>query len=58
VYEDERPEAKEAAEKKSARKSAKKDDASQVTSTSSEKTTLGDIEGLAALRDKLSGDNK
>ncbi len=58
VYEDERPEAKEAAEKKAAAKRAKKDDAPQVTSTSAEKTTLGDIEELAALRDKLSGDSK
>lgn len=59
VYEDERPENKEVAEKKAnAKKSSKKDDTQQVTSTSSEKTTLGDIEELAALRDKLSGDAK
>jgi len=55
VYEDERPEAKEAAEKRSAKRASKKEDAPQMTSTSSEKTTLGDIEELAALRDKLSG---
>jgi len=58
VFEDERGgDAREAGEKKSARK-AKKDDAPQMTSTSAEKTTLGDIEELAALRDKLSGDAK
>lgn len=57
VYEDERPEAKEASEKKSARR-AKKEDAPQMTSTSAEKTTLGDIEELAALRDKLTQDSK
>ena len=44
------------AEKKSTRKPKKeKEDSVQVTSTSSEKTTLGDIEELAALKEKLSG---
>ncbi|WP_165023744.1 MULTISPECIES: 30S ribosomal protein S1 [unclassified Dysgonomonas] len=58
VFEDERPEAKEAAAEKKARKSAKKDK-EEVTTTSSsnnvEKTTLGDIEELAALKEKLAG---
>ncbi len=61
VYEDEKggsADNKEASEKRAPRKSAKKDDAPQMTSTSAEKTTLGDIEGLAALRDKLSGEGK
>lgn len=60
VYEDEKGggEVREASEKRAPRKSAKKDDAPQMTSTSAEKTTLGDIEGLAALRDKLSGEGK
>lgn len=58
VYEDEKPEAKEATEKKSSRKSTKKEDAPQITSTSVEKTTLGDLEGLAALRDKLTEEGK
>ncbi|MBD8347380.1 30S ribosomal protein S1 [Dysgonomonas sp. HGC4] len=60
VYEDEKGggEAREASEKRAPRKSAKKDDAPQMTSTAAEKTTLGDIEGLAALRDKLSGEGK
>ncbi|NDW17931.1 30S ribosomal protein S1 [Dysgonomonas sp. 216] len=57
VYEDERPEAKEAAEKKTKR-TKKENDAPQMTSTSAEKTTLGDIEELAALKEKLSGENK
>ena len=46
-----------AADKKPARRS-KKDDVAQVTSTSAEKTTLGDIEELAALKEKLSGGNE
>lgn len=60
VYEDEKGggETREASEKRAPKKSAKKDDAPQMTSTSAEKTTLGDIEGLAALRDKLSGEGK
>ena len=57
TFEDEKPETKEASEKKSSKK-AKKDDAPAMTTGSGEKTTLGDIEELAALRDKLSGDNK
>ncbi|PXV65096.1 small subunit ribosomal protein S1 [Dysgonomonas alginatilytica] len=60
VYEDEKGggENREASEKRAPRKSAKKDDAPQMTSTAAEKTTLGDIEELAALRDKLSGEGK
>lgn len=56
VYEDEKA-GSDVTEKKAPRKS-KKEDAAQVTSTSAEKTTLGDIEELAALRDKLSGESK
>jgi small subunit ribosomal protein S1 len=57
VFEDERPEAKEAAaEKKTKRTSAKKEEA--LPQSNVEKTTLGDIEELAALKEKLSGDNK
>jgi small subunit ribosomal protein S1 len=57
VFEDERPEAKEAAaEKKAKRSSAKKEES--LPQSNVEKTTLGDIEELAALKEKLSGDNK
>ncbi|MFT4224635.1 30S ribosomal protein S1 [Dysgonomonas sp.] len=57
VFEDERPEAKEAAaEKKTKRTSAKKEET--LPQSNVEKTTLGDIEELAALKEKLSGDNK
>lgn len=56
TFEEDKNEGREPSEKKSSRK-PKKDDA-QMTSTSAEKTTLGDIEELAALRDKLSGDAK
>ena len=54
VYEDEHKSAKKeaAAEKKT--KHSKKEE-SNVTSTPLEKTTLGDIEELAALKEKLSG---
>ncbi|WP_280670736.1 MULTISPECIES: 30S ribosomal protein S1 [unclassified Dysgonomonas] len=45
----------EAGEKK-AKRSSKKEDTAQVTSTPAEKTTLGDIEGLAALKEKLEGE--
>ena len=55
TFEEDKPETN--SEKKSSRK-PKKDDAQVTTSTSMEKTTLGDIEGLAALRDKLSEDGK
>ncbi len=59
VFEDEKPEAKEAAAEKKAKKSAKKEKEESVQSNSNvEKTTLGDIEELAALKEKLSGDNK
>lgn len=57
VYEDEKG-GSESFEKKSSKKATKKDEPAQVTSTSVEKTTLGDIEELAALRDKLSGESK
>ena len=52
VYEEEKG-GSDASEKRSSRKATKKDEPAQVTSTSAEKTTLGDIEELAALRDKL-----
>ncbi|SHF41182.1 30S ribosomal protein S1 [Dysgonomonas macrotermitis] len=57
VYEEEKG-GSDASEKRSSRKASKKDEPAQITSTSAEKTTLGDIEELAALRDKLSGDAK
>ncbi|HMM03775.1 MAG: 30S ribosomal protein S1 [Prevotella sp.] len=56
VFEDEKPEAKEAAAEKKARKTAKKEKDETVSQSSNmEKTTLGDIEELAALKEKLSG---
>ncbi|WP_280647585.1 MULTISPECIES: 30S ribosomal protein S1 [unclassified Dysgonomonas] len=55
VFEDEKPEAKEAAAEKKARKSAKKEEQATIQSSNVEKTTLGDIEELAALKEKLSG---
>ncbi len=55
IFEDEQKaaERKEAGEKKAAKR-AKKEESVNTTSTM-EKTTLGDIEELAALKDKLSG---
>ncbi|NDV68037.1 30S ribosomal protein S1 [Dysgonomonas sp. 25] len=53
TFEDEKPEAKEAAEKKP-RKSTKKA-SEELPQQNVEKTTLGDIEELAALKEKLSG---
>lgn len=44
--------------KKRAKKSSKKEQAETSTQSNVEKTTLGDIEELAALKEKLSGDNK
>ncbi len=56
VFEDEKPEAKEAAAEKKAKRSAKKEKEDTIVQSSSmEKTTLGDIEELAALKEKLSG---
>ncbi|MBB4037991.1 small subunit ribosomal protein S1 [Dysgonomonas hofstadii] len=55
TFEDERPEAKEATGEKKAKRSAKKDNDTVVQSSNMEKTTLGDIEELAALKEKLSG---
>ena len=55
IFEDEKPEAKDAAEKRSSRKSTKKDEVTTSTTSNVEKTTLGDIEELAALKEKLSG---
>lgn len=46
-------------EKKAKRTSKKDNNSNVMTQTGGgEKTTLGDIEGLAALKEKLSGDNK
>ncbi len=57
VFEDERSDVKEAAtEKKTKKASAKKEET--LPQSNVEKTTLGDIEELAALKEKLSGDNK
>ena len=55
IFEDEaKAEArKEAAAKKAAKKSEKKEEAAPMPTI--EKTTLGDIDALAALRDKLAG---
>ncbi|WP_101689414.1 30S ribosomal protein S1 [Dysgonomonas massiliensis] len=53
TFEDEKPEAKEASERKP-RKSNKKAD-EVISQSNVEKTTLGDIEELAALKEKLSG---
>lgn len=59
VFEDEKPEAKEAAAEKKAKRTAKKEKEESISQPSNvEKTTLGDIEELAALKEKLSGDNK
>jgi small subunit ribosomal protein S1 len=60
VFEDEKPEAKEAAAEKKARRSSKKEQAEVLPQSNVERTTLGDIEELAALKEKLSGgeDNK
>jgi small subunit ribosomal protein S1 len=55
VFEDEKPEAKEAAAEKKAKRSAKKEQAEVSSQPNVEKTTLGDIEELAALKEKLSG---
>ena len=56
TFEDEKPEAKEASEKKAKRSSKKANE--ELPQSNVEKTTLGDIEELAALKEKLSGDNK
>ncbi len=56
TFEDEKPEAKEAAAERKAKKSAKKEKEDTIVQSSNvEKTTLGDIEELAALKEKLSG---
>lgn len=58
TFEDEKPEAaKEAGEKKSRSKSSKKEK-EELSQSNVEKTTLGDIEELAALKEKLSGEGK
>ena len=53
IFEDE-AKAEKAAEAKKAKRAAKKEEAS-VATTTIEKTTLGDLEELAALKEKLSG---
>jgi len=57
IFEDEQKAAKREAtgEKKTTKRTKKEDDSSSMTSTPMEKTTLGDIEGLAALKEKLEG---
>jgi small subunit ribosomal protein S1 len=55
VFEDEKPEAKEAAAEKKAKRASKKEKEETPSSSGMEKTTLGDIEELAALKEKLSG---
>ena len=58
VFEDEQKQAKkEANEKRSSKRNKKEDDSAMLTGTI-EKTTLGDIEELAALKEKLSGNSK
>ena len=58
VFEDEQKQAKkEANEKRSSKRNKKEDDSAMLTGTL-EKTTLGDIEELAALKEKLSGNSK
>ena len=58
VFEDEQKQAKkEANEKKASKRNKKEDDSAMLTGTI-EKTTLGDIEELAALKEKLSGNSK
>lgn len=58
TFEDEKPEAaKETGEKKSRNKSSKKEK-EELPQSNVEKTTLGDIEELAALKEKLSGEGK
>ncbi len=55
TFEDERPDSNAGGEKK-AKRAAKKDKEESMTQSSNmEKTTLGDIEELAALKEKLSG---
>jgi len=56
TFEDESADAKDSAEKK-ARKSSKKTK-EELPQSNVEKTTLGDIEELAALKEKLSGEGK
>jgi len=55
VFEDEKPEAKEAAAERKAKRAPKKEKDEAPIQSSMEKTTLGDIEELAALKEKLSG---
>ena len=56
IFEDEQKGAKkESAKKEGAPKRAKKEESAALTTGSVEKTTLGDIEELAALKEKLSG---
>ncbi|MFV0419588.1 MAG: 30S ribosomal protein S1, partial [Dysgonomonas sp.] len=55
VFEDEKPEAREAAAEKKAKKSSRKEKEETPVQSGMEKTTLGDIEELAALKEKLSG---
>ncbi len=57
IHEDEQKAAKkEASGEKKARRTKKEDESSVVSTGAVEKTTLGDIEELAALKEKLSGE--
>jgi len=56
IFEDEQKSAKkEVSEKKASAKRNKKEEESAIVTGSVEKTTLGDIEELAALKEKLAG---
>lgn len=57
TFEDEKADSKEASTEKKPRKASKRSE-EQLPQSNVEKTTLGDIEELAALRDKLSGGSK
>lgn len=57
VFEDEQKQAKKdaSAEKRQSKPRARKDDSSPMMNTPMEKTTLGDIDALAALKEKMEG---
>ena len=55
IFEDEQKNAKREADKKSSKRNNKKEEDSAMVTGPVEKTTLGDIEELAALKEKLAG---
>ena len=55
IFEDEQNNAKREADKKSSKRNNKKEEDSAMVTGPVEKTTLGDIEELAALKEKLAG---